>query len=82
MAQVLTPLGFMAGYLVVLQSQLRSRMLVLRFPGGRHSDILSPSAVADRCSDTAGSDRDAPPPGTPLWPFSGGASSVLHTALP
>lgn len=49
------------------------------FLAGRRSDTRSPSAGADRCSGRAGSDRDAPLPGTPLWLFSGGASSDLHT---
>lgn len=69
-------------YLVALQSQLQSRRLVLRFPAGRRSDTRSPSAAAGHCSGRVGSDRDALLPYTPLWLFSGGVFSNLHTAPP
>lgn len=38
--------------------------------------------MAGRCSGRAGSGRDAPLPGTPLWLSSGGAFSNLHTEPP
>lgn len=81
-APVVTPQSLFFVYLAVLQSWFPSRRLVLMFPAGRHSDTQSPSAAAARCSGRVGSDRDAPPPGTPLWLFSGGASSNRHTPLP